>query len=590
MAESSVALPLGGIPEEGVSEVERKLRQVTRALTALSRCTRAVVSAADETTLLRDVCLILTEQAGYRLAWAGVPVDDEYKSVRPLAWAGFEDGYLETARISWADCERGRGPTGRAIRSQQPVITHDAVTDPDFAPWREQALLRGFRSCISLPLLAQGQLVGVLNVYAAEVNAFSEDELHLLVEMADNLGFGFAAIRERFARNSLQQQLAQAQKMEAIGKLAGGIAHDFNNLLLVISSYAELLLDETGDNSRLRRHGEEIMKASRRAAGLTRQLLAFSRKQQMAPIVLDLSAVLHDISKMLGRVLGENIEMKMVIPAGLWRIKADPVHIEQVLMNLVVNSRDAMPEGGRLVLEAANVHLSDGDRSFDPPLAPGEYVCLIVRDTGRGIPPDVLPHIFEPFYSTKEHGTGLGLPTVYGIVQQSGGSLVVRSEVGRGTEFHVFLPRTHAGEAAPASADAVMPRPQGGETIMLVEDDDAVRESASEFLTQHGYTILLAKNGAEALDLITRFEGTIDIVVSDVIMPVMSGPEMARRLASLRPSLRVLFISGYTENMFAKYGLNTDALLQKPFTLTALVKRIRQVLDGAPERAPALTA
>jgi two-component system cell cycle sensor histidine kinase/response regulator CckA len=385
-------------------------------------------------------------------------------------------------------------------------------------------------------------------------------------------------------RRGLEQQLLHSQKMDAVGQLAGGVAHDFNNLLMVISSYAELLWDSIGGNAKAQHQAEEILKAARRAAGLTRQLLAFSRKQVLSPRLLDLNTVLADIGRMLPRLIGEDIQVEIRPGASLWKVKADPVQIEQVIINLAVNARDAMPRGGHLVLETSNAHLDEEYARRHVGVLPGEHVMLTVSDTGCGIPADILPHIFEPFFTTKElgKGTGLGLPTVYGIVKQSGGSIWVYSEVDRGTVFKVYLPRSAAVAEKYYEERPAAPPPRGSETILMVEDEEAVRVSTCEYLTSRGYNVLQGKDGADALQVLEHFAGTIHLLITDVIMPGMSGAELGKRLRELRPDIRVIYISGYTESTVGQHGVEaTSGFLPKPFTLTALAGKVREVLDAA---------
>ncbi len=385
-------------------------------------------------------------------------------------------------------------------------------------------------------------------------------------------------------RRALQQQLLHSQKLDAVGQLAGGVAHDFNNLLMVISSYAELLSDSIGGNAKAQYQAQEILKAARRAAGLTRQLLAFSRKQVLSPRIMDLNTVLADIGRMLPRLIGEDIQVEVRPGASLWKVKADPVQVEQVIMNLAVNARDAMPRGGHLVLETSNAQLDEEFARRHVGVLPGEHVMLTVSDTGCGIPADILPRIFEPFFTTKElsKGTGLGLPTVYGIVKQSGGSIWVYSEVDHGTVFKVYLPRAASVAEKYYEERPAAPPPRGSETILMVEDEDAVRESTCEYLSSRGYTVLQGKNGADALQVLEHFAGKIHLLISDVIMPGMSGAELGKRVRELRPDTRVIYISGYTESTVVQHGVEaTSGFLPKPFTLTALAGKVREVLDAA---------
>jgi PAS domain S-box-containing protein len=385
-------------------------------------------------------------------------------------------------------------------------------------------------------------------------------------------------------RRTLELQLRQSQKMEAVGRLAGGIAHDFNNLLMVISGYSELLLDriDPGDPS-MRGPAREIASAAGRATTLTRQLLAFSRKQMMMPKVLDLNGVVSENLKMLNRLIGEDVELVMVPGGDLWRVKADPGQIEQVIMNLAVNARDAMPNGGKLTIETANVTLDEGYARQHAPVAPGEYVMLALSDTGAGMDSETQSHIFEPFYTTKgPKGTGLGLSTVYGIVKQSGGYIWVYSEPGKGSTFKIYLPRvTEAGEAAAASTVQTQATVPGQETILLVEDEATVRKLARECLQLQGYVVLEAVEGAAALQLAQMHPGPIHLLLTDVIMPGMTGRELASRLSRSRPGIKVLYMSGYTENVIGHNGM-LDAgvmLLQKPFSLPTLRAKVREVLE-----------
>ena len=384
-------------------------------------------------------------------------------------------------------------------------------------------------------------------------------------------------------RRQLEAQLRQAQKMDAIGTLAGGVAHDFNNLLLVIGAYAELMLDSLTAENPLRRNVDEILTASHRAADLTRQLLAFSRKQMQALQLLDLNSVIQEISKMLPRLIGEDIQLVVIPGPDLTKVKADPVQIEQVVMNLAGNARDAMPHGGRLTMQTANVKLDEAYVHRHSIVPPGEYVLLEVTDTGEGIAPEHINHIFEPFYTTKEEGkgTGLGLATVYGIVKQNGGFIWVYSEAGLGTTFKIYLPAIQNGNVKQRPVKVVETCATGTETLLLVEDEPAVRRSALEFLTLNGYTVLEAKNGEDALRVSRDYLGPIHIMVSDVVMPQMGGAQVAEQLAAERPNMKVLFVSGYAETTILRHGVIDvrTRFLQKPFSLKALAHKIREILD-----------
>ncbi|MGZ5481648.1 MAG: ATP-binding protein [Pyrinomonadaceae bacterium] len=383
-----------------------------------------------------------------------------------------------------------------------------------------------------------------------------------------------------------EERLRQSQKMEAVGQLAGGVAHDFNNLLAVIIGYADLTLRKLSPegNERIIKQIEEIKKAGDRAKTLTRQLLAFSRKQVLQPEILDLNSVVKDMDKMLQRLIGEHIEVRAVLSPELGNVKADPGQVEQVLLNLVVNARDAMPDGGSITIETANVTHTAFPNSLQV-IKPGPYVMVAVGDTGCGMTPEIKSRIFEPFFTTKEKGkgTGLGLSTVYGIVEQSGGNIFVYSEPGQGTAFKVYLPRVNEFVAG---KEAVAPDTQpltGTETVLLVEDEDAVRQMAQEILRLSGYKVLDANNGAAAVRVSEQHQGTIDLMLTDVVMPQIGGRELAERLSVTRPDMRVLYMSGYTDDAIVHHGVldGRAAFLEKPFTPDALALKVREVLAVA---------
>ncbi|MET0619316.1 MAG: PAS domain S-box protein, partial [Thermoanaerobaculia bacterium] len=385
-------------------------------------------------------------------------------------------------------------------------------------------------------------------------------------------------------RRRLEEQLLQSQKMEAVGRLAGGIAHDFNNLLTAIAGYSDLLLADLPGNDSRRESAVEIREAGRRAAGLTQQLLAFSRRQVLEPRVLDLNAVIAGMEKMLRRVIGEDIELTTALDTDLWRTMADPGQIEQAIVNLAVNARDAMPRGGRLTLETANVTLDEKFASAYATVQPGPHVMLAVSDTGVGMDAALQSRLFEPFFTTKERGkgTGLGLSTTYGIVKQSGGSIWVYSEPGVGTAFKIYLPRCEEPltkrETPPVPLAAVR---TGSETVLLVEDEAEVRRLVERLLRMQGYAVIAAASPAEAITA-ARAAGKIDLLVTDVIMPGMNGREMARLLAAERPRMRVLYMSGYTDAAIAQQGILPPgtAFLSKPFTPDVLARKVREVLDA----------
>ncbi|HEY3819023.1 MAG TPA: PAS domain S-box protein [Polyangiaceae bacterium] len=472
-----------------------------------------------------------------------------------LSLVGYSREDLAAGRLSWRDL------TPVDARATSTVIEAALATSGTAGPF-EKEYLRKDGSLVPL-------LVGVATLGGGRT-------LSVVADLTERR-------RAEQAHRVLEDQFRQAQKMEAVGRLAGGVAHDFNNLLSVVLTYSELSIADLKPGDPLRADIEEIHRAGLRAADLTRQLLAFSRQQVIEPKVLDLNEVLVGMDKMLRRLLGEDVELVTIPSESLGRVRADPGSIEQVVMNLVVNARDAMPTGGKLTMETANVTLDEAFAASHLGAKPGAHVVLAVSDTGTGMDKATLGRIFEPFFTTKEKGkgTGLGLSTVFGIVQRSDGIVWVYSEPGKGTTFKVYLPRVNAVE------DDVRKQPapatlRGSESILLVEDDDAVRDVARGILRRHGYTVIEAPSPGEALLLCESHTGPIDLLLSDVVMPRMSGPELARRLVALRPAMKVLCMSGYTDDAAVRHGVvEADlAYLQKPLTVETLTRKVREVLDS----------
>ncbi len=389
--------------------------------------------------------------------------------------------------------------------------------------------------------------------------------------------------RAEDALRESEERFLQSQKMEAVGKLAGGIAHDLNNLLTVMTGYSELLLTRIGADDPVRREVQEIARAGERAAALTKQLLAFSRRQVLQLKVLDLNQIVAEMDAMLRRVIGEDVDLRAVLAGDLGPVRGDQGQIEQVLMNLAVNARDAMPRGGTLTVETENVYLDEIYGFRKDVVVKGHYVMLAVTDTGCGMPADVQARVFEPFFTTKEvgKGTGLGLSTVYGIVKQSGGYVWVYSEPGQGTTFKVYLPRMDS--VRPVVEKPVLPlEPQpGAETILLVEDEEVVRELVREVLDMNGYTVLEARDGPEAIRVADRHDDPIQLMLTDLVMPKMSGRELAEKLLPKRPEMRVLYMSGYTDDTVLHHGIVDPGIsfLQKPFRADALARKVREILD-----------
>ena len=412
--------------------------------------------------------------------------------------------------------------------------------------------------------------------------------LHNVTLLTDDKGNEFieANLVDVTERKRLEDQLRQSQKMEAVGQLAGGVAHDFNNLLTVIKGYCRMILDTGRPDEKIRAHAEHIDSAAERAASLTRHLLAFSRKQVLQPKIIDLNALILNLDKMLHRVIGEDIEMLTLAAPGLGAVKADPGQVEQVIMNLVVNARDAMPRGGKITIQTANVHLDEAYARDHEGVTAGRYVMLAVSDTGVGMDAETRARIFEPFFTTKEmgRGTGLGLSTVYGIVKQSGGHITVYSEPDQGTTFKIYFAQVDApAEALPAAVNPSAPA-RGRESILVVEDDHQVRELTRSVLTSCGYSVLVAENGHAVAEICTRHANGIQLLVTDVVMPGVSGREVAEQVTARWRHVKVLYMSGYAENSVVHHGVLDDDIffITKPFTPSALAAKVREVLDHVP--------
>jgi PAS domain S-box-containing protein len=478
----------------------------------------------------------------------------------------------------------GVGLPGRIWQSGQPAWIRDVTADADFV--RAQAASQaGLHGAFGFPIRIGSEIEGVIEFFSRQVREPDDELLNMVADIGLKIGqFGERARAEQ-ALHQAEVQLRQAQKMEAVGRLAGGVAHDFNNLLTVIRGYSELTLGRLRPEDPMRREVEEVKKAADRAAALTGQLLAFSRRQFVAAKVVDLNAIVMNMDGMLRRLLGEDIiELCADLEPQLGSIKADHGQVEQVIMNLAVNARDAMPTGGRLTIETRNVTIGKGPRRETMTLGEGSYVLLAIKDTGHGMSEEVQAHLFEPFFTTKEKGkgTGLGLSTVYGIVKQSGGTIGIESKPGRGTTCKIYFPRVDEAAQAAQTSRREAGRAHGRETILVVEDDPAVRGLVHEALRLTGYDVLMARHGIEALLTGAKHMGPIHLLLTDVVMPQMSGPEVAEKLTAVRPEIKVLYMSGYPDHpVFSQGGVKRDTVfLQKPFTPNVLAQKVREVLDG----------
>lgn len=478
----------------------------------------------------------------------------------------------------------GNGLPGRIWERGQPVWLRDLMDDP--AEVRAEAAAKvGIHGAFGFPIRISGEVDGIIEFFSRQVREPDEELLSMIADVALRIGqFGERA-RAEDALHQTEAQLRQAQKMEAVGRLAGGVAHDFNNLLTVIRGYSELVLSRLDTSDPSRREMDEVKKAADRAAGLTSQLLAFSRRQFVATKIVDLNMLIMNMDGMLRRLLGEDVvELCVDLDPREASIKADPGQIEQVIMNLAVNARDAMPTGGRLTIETRNVVVEKGTRRETMMLESGSYVLLAIRDTGQGMSEETQSHLFEPFFTTKEKGkgTGLGLSTVYGIVKQSGGTIGIESKLGQGTVCKIFFPKVDEAAQTVPVANGNAGRAVGRETILVVEDDPSVRGLVQEALRVSGYDVLVARHGIEALLTGAKHMGPIHLLLTDVAMPQMSGPEVAEKLTGVRPDIKVLYMSGYPDHpVFEQGRVKRDtAFLHKPFTPTVLTQKVREVLDG----------
>jgi signal transduction histidine kinase/CheY-like chemotaxis protein len=477
----------------------------------------------------------------------------------------------------------GKGLLGIVVREGEILRIDDIGRDPRAAglPPHHPAM----KTLLAVPVLCQGEVVG--RVYLADrkdERPFSEEDEVLAAAFAKFLSLIVAHHREVVRRQQAEEMLRQRQKLEAIGHLAGGVAHDFNNILTVIFGHCEMLASRFRGDRAVQREIEEMSKVAERGASLARQLLAFGRRQILLPRVISLNTVVTGMKEMLRKMIGEDVVLEAGLPSDLGHVKVDPGQMEQVVMNLVVNARDAMPRGGRLTIATADVDLDATFCSRHAPTAPGRYVRLQVKDEGCGMDKETLARVFEPFFTTKEKGkgTGLGLATVYGIVKQSGGYIWIESKAGRGSTFSVYLPRVDELIDAPAPKAGTRRVARGSETVMVVEDEPMVRDLLRETLEMSGYAVLVAEGGAGALEACERHSGPLHLLITDVVLPMMSGHEVAERVRRLRPEIKVLYMSGYSDPAVASRGLLQAGadFLQKPFTPTELELKIREVLGA----------
>ncbi|HEY6803248.1 MAG TPA: PAS domain S-box protein [Pyrinomonadaceae bacterium] len=558
-----------------------------RALHEYDRLVKRITVLGQSVATARDLNSVLRALRDFTTA--SVPCDgmvislfDPEKSLRRPVYCWVDDQEMQAGDMSFTV---GDGITGRAIKTGEIVIDNRYA---ELLKYRVNAVVGDIsdgripQSALSAPLVHMGRTIGCIEIQSYEIDAYTYEHstaMSLAASLAAN-AVENVTLMEREAEQA--DQLRQSQKMEAVGQLAGGVAHDFNNLLTAISGYSDLGLRRLPERDPLRRNLEEIKKASNRATSLTRQLLAFSRKQMLQAKVLDLNAVVSEMDRMLRRLIGEDIDLLTFLEPSSCRVKADPGQIEQVILNLAVNARDAMPRGGKLTIETGRVYLDQNYARAHVAVKSGHYIMLAVSDTGTGMDSETQEHVFEPFFTTKEvgKGTGLGLSTVYGIVKQSGGNIWVYSELGKGSTFKVYLPVVNEGvEAEPKAGSAESLR--GQETILLVEDEEMVRNLSREILEMNGYRVLTACDGQQAARLCESIDEQIDLMVTDVVMPQMSGRQLSEVVAKQRPEMAVLYMSGYTDDAIVRHGVLDDGMpfLQKPFTPDALARKVRELLE-----------
>ncbi len=568
-------------------QAERALLKANRALQVLTNANQLLVRSSDEKELLQEICRIIIDDGNYHFTWVGFTEQNKDKRVVPVVQAGFNEGYLESLKISWGDNEYGQGPTGTAIRTGQACAIRNILHDPRYQPWREAAQKHGYQSSIALPLRHNNTTFGALNIYSSKTEAFDKDEILLLQELADDIAFGITTLRKQKEHQNTLRQLHQAQKMEAIGHLTGGIAHDFNNILASIMGYTSLALDRYVEdrNSKLGQYLQEVYQAGERARDLIAQMLAFSRNSSGEAKPLMLPPIVKEVVKMLSATLPADIRITTEAENNLPWVIIDPVQLHQIIMNLCINARDAIPKHGQIHIRLQRARMSNCQCTSCHKYFDGHFVELSIEDTGSGINNEIIPYMFDPFFTTKDIGvgTGLGLSTVHGIVHQHGGHILVQNSAAGGALFRIFLPITQKTEnqtlvvQKPATTDI---SPPGPAHILVVDDDESIGRFISELLESQGYQISLYNNGQEAWKYFQTNSDSIDLMITDQTMPIIKGDELAKKILALRPGLPVILCSGHSAqiNEIRERNIGIQAFLSKPLTLPALLDCIKELL------------
>ena len=602
-----------GIPIRSIGTVQditeqyltaQSLKRLNRSLRVLSACNEIMMRATNEEELLNNVCRIIVEISGYRLAWVGFSEPNEARTIQPVAQAGHEEGYLDMVKLTCNDIEWEKSPTNAAIRTGKPSIIHNIPEDSRYAQWHNSALERGYYSSIALPLKNKKQIYGTLNIYAHEEDAFDEEEVQLLQELANDIAYGIAMLRSQQEHHVLNKQLQQAQKMEAIGQLTGGIAHDFNNILASILGFTNLALQRfvSDDQPELREYLGEVSHAGERARDLVSQMLAFSREEKSNVTQLQLKPVMEDVTKILRATLPSSIQLSREIGADVPAIMMDMVQLQQVLMTMCINARDAVDDIGQIDIWGCRTSIIECDqydlqtetdnviqcRTCDAchnEIDEGDYVELSVRDSGTGIEDDILKRIFEPFFTTKEvgKGTGMGLSMVHGIIHQHGGHILVDSKPGIGTTFRLLFPvEKCASSHRPDNQTEVniVPKKIDDTRLLIVDDEESVARFIGDLFESNGWKVTVMTNSQAALDLFSQAPTSFDLIITDQTMPELTGVELAKRVLEQRPALPIILCTGYSEHVdkTKAKALGIRGYLTKPMQTNALLNLAQSLI------------